>query len=217
MATVTHDQWRAAREMFGELLLRWRTSNGWSGQTAEDWAKECPDLLPYKILNSTWTGLELKRNERTAPATFRALGDINQLLAQDDRGMIKDRRLRDRIYAARPIRHADGTAWDHADFYRAFWGEVEIPVEYQPVASITPEEAEAWSEDWRREFREIQLERSLRPREALAQVLRELSPQPTPADTASLEDLAFGFSGLSPDQEPLRVAAAAALRRWRGA
>lgn len=217
MPSPTHEEWRAAREAFGELLLRWRTANGWSGQTAEDWCRACPDLLPYKILNSTWTGLELKRNERTAPATFRALGDVNQLLDQDDRGMIMERKLRDRVYGAQPIRHPDGTAWDHADFYRAFWGEIEIPPEYRPVPEVTPEEAEAWSEEWRRQFREVQVARNLRPREALAQVLREFSPQPTPADTAALEDLAFGFAGLDPDRGALMAVADAALRRWRNA
>lgn len=134
MPTPRHREWTKARSAFGDMLLLWRTSNGWSGQVAEDWARACPELLPFKVLNSVWTGLELKRNERTAPATFRALGDLNQLLACDDRGVIRDRRLRDRVCGARPIRDASGRAWDHIDFYRAFWGEIEIPPEFRKAS-----------------------------------------------------------------------------------
>lgn len=212
--SITPDEWKAAREAFGDLLLRWRSSNGWSGQTAEDWQRACPELLPYKILNSVWTGLELKRNERTAPATFRALGDVNQLLAQEDRGMIRERRLRERVYRAEPIRHPDGTPWDHTDFYRAFWGEVEFPPHLRSEPVMSEDEAEEWSLKWRLEFRKIQAGRGLRPREALTQLLRQVQPQPSADDIASLEDLAFGFASLSPDQVHLRASADAALRRW---
>ncbi len=212
--TVSPEEWKTAREAFGDLLVRWRASNGWSGRTAEEWQRECPDLLQYKILNSTWTGLELKRNERTAPSTFRALGDVNQLLAQDDRGLIRDRRLRERIYAAEPIRHPDGTPWDHVDFYRAFWGEIEFPDHLKASPLMTDEEAEAWSSEWRRKFREIQVARELRPRDALGQLLRQVHPAPTPEDVASLEDLVFGFASLRPDQAHLRSSADGALQRW---
>lgn len=213
--SITPDEWKAAREAFGDLLLRWRTSNGWSGQTAEDWQRACPDLLPYKILNSTWTGLELKRNERTAPATFRALGDANELLAQEDRGQIRDRKLRDRIYSAEPIRHPDGTPWNHADFYRAFWGEVEFPEHLRAEPAMSQEEADEWTLGWRQEFRNVQMSRGLRPREALSMLLRQVQPLPGPEDIASLEDLAFGFASLRPDQAYLKASAEAALRRWR--
>lgn len=80
---------------------------------------------------------------------------------------------------------------------------------------MTVEEADAWSRQWRAEFRKVLTQRGIRPRDALAQVLRELSPAPTAEDVATLEDLTFGFAGLAPEQSNLRAAADGALRRWR--
>lgn len=214
MKSDPHTTWAEARKKFGYMLKAWRTQNGWAGQTAEDWQRSCPELLPFKILNSVWTGLELARNERTAPATFRALGDVNQALTRADRGVIRDRKLRDRVDGAKPICHPDGTAWDHVDFYRAFWGELEIPAELQEPDEISEADAEAWSENWRAEFRRIQLRRALRPRDALTQLLGEMVPPPGQAQIGLLEDLAFGFSSLTPADQQLMVAAQSALERW---
>jgi hypothetical protein len=214
MAIDPHGEWTQARKRFGFMLKAWRTQNGWAGQTAEDWQRACPELLPFKILNSVWTGLEFGRNERTAPATFKALGDVNQALASKDRGVITDRKLRDRVDAAEPIRHPDGTPWDHTDFYRAFWGEIEIPESLREPAAMTPEQAESWSEAWRAEFRGAQLRRGLRPRDALSRVLAEMSPPPSRAQTELMEDLAFGFSAIPPDEQSLMANAQAALERW---
>ena len=196
------------------MLRAWRTKNGWAGQTAEDWQRACPELLPFKILNSVWTGLELARNERTAPSTFRALGDVNQALARADRGVIADRKLRNRVDAAEPIRHPDGTPWDHTDFYRAFWGEVEIPAELTEPEPMTDEQVQEWTDGWRAEFRRVQLRRGLRPRDALARVIREMSPPPTQAQTELLEDMAFGFASIPASERLLISAAQAALERW---
>ena len=215
MTSPQHRQWAEARAVFGDMLLLWRTSNGWSGQVAEDWARACPDLLPFKILNSVWTGLELKRNERTAPATFRALGDLNQLLDSKDRGVIRDRRLRDRVDAAQPIRDADGRPWDHVDFYRAFWGEIEIPSEFRKAeTAMTREEAEEWSERFRLSFRSVMVQQGLRPRDALTFLLREIVP-PLQSDHAEkLENAVFGFADLDPEDSNLMSTAEGALQRW---
>lgn len=214
MTSDPHAEWAQARKRFGFMLKAWRAKNGWAGQTAEDWQKSCPDLLPFKILNSVWTGLELARNERTAPATFKALGDVNQALSRLDRGVIPDRKLRERVDGAEPIRHTDGTPWTHVDFYRAFWGELEIPADLQESEPMTEAEAEAWSETWRSEFRRVQLRRNLRPRDALAQLLGEMLPAPPTQKIAALEDLAFGFACLTPQDKDLMALAKAALDRW---
>lgn len=209
-----HVDWAEARRRFGQMLKRWRSLNGWAGQTAEDWQRSCPELLPFKIVNSVWTGLEIGRNERTAPATFRALGDLNIALTRTDRGVIRDRRLRDRVDTAQPIRHPDGRPWDHIDFYAAFWGEREIPEHLREPENMSPEEAEAWAEAWRAEFRRVQLRRSLRPRDAFQQVLREMSPPPSNDQVALMEDLAFGFAGIPPEEQQLITSAQSALERW---
>jgi hypothetical protein len=124
---------------FGDMLLLWRQSNGWSGQTLEDWARACPDILPIKVLNSVITGLELKRNKRTAPHTFQAIGLANEMLAQDFRGTIRDRTLHDRIYNANPICHEDGRPWTPTDFFAAFIGELEIPDRFKLSCQVQDE------------------------------------------------------------------------------
>ncbi len=116
---------------FGDMLLIWRQSNGWSSQTLQDWANDCPELLPIKLLNSVLTDLELKLNKETTPSTFQALGIANVALSEDFRGAIRDRVLHERIYNAKPICHQDGKPWTAGDFFRAFIGELAIPEPYK--------------------------------------------------------------------------------------
>jgi hypothetical protein len=120
-------RWEEARESFAQMLRNWRHVNGWSGQTAEDWAAACPDVLPVKLYNSVITGLEKARNEKTNPQTFLALGLLNLAIAERNWGTIRDRRLADRVKAAEPITDEAGAAWGPTEFFAAFMGEIPIP------------------------------------------------------------------------------------------
>jgi hypothetical protein len=155
---------------FGDMLLLWRQGNGWSGQTLEDWAKACPDILPLKILNSVVTGLELKRNKRTAPHTFQALGLANEMLAQDFRGTIRDRTLHDRIYNATPICHENGKPWTAVDFFAAFVGELEIPARYKP-SSLTESAEIPDADNCRGRFHALRRVEKLAPTAAFARMM----------------------------------------------
>lgn len=168
---------------FGDMLLLWRQSNGWSGQTLEDWAKACPEVLPIKVLNSVITGLELKRNRRTAPATFQALGLANETLAKEFRGVIRDRTLHDRIYNAKPICHEDdGSPWTAADFFAAFVGELAIPAKYKMPTEEEPETIPD-ADDARGRFHALRRAEGLAPTAALARLMRF-----TPRTDAGIKD-----------------------------
>lgn len=182
---------------FGDMLLLWRQSNGWSGQTLEDWARACPELLPIRVLNSVVTGLELKRNKRTAPATFQALGLANETLAQEFRGTIRDRTLHDRIYNGEPIRHEDdGTPWTATDFFAAFIGELEIPAKFK-MAQQEPE-ALPEADDIRGRFQALRKAESLAPTAAFARMMR-FTPRTDGAIRDRLELVLLGGDDFGPD------------------
>jgi hypothetical protein len=179
------------KDEFGDMLLLWRQSNGWSGQTLEDWAKACPEILPIKVLNSVITGLELKRNSRTAPGTFQALGLANETLATECRGKIRDRTLHDRIYNARPICHDDdGEPWTAADFFAAFVGELDIPARFK-VASQAEDESIPDADDTRGRFHALRKAETLTPTAAFARLMR-FTPRTDGAIRARLESVLLG-------------------------
>jgi hypothetical protein len=173
------------------MLLLWRQSNGWSGQTLEDWAKACPDLLPIKVLNSVITGLELKRNSRTAPNTFQALGLANETLAKEFRGTIRDRTLCDRIYNAEPICHEDdGSPWTATDFFAAFVGELPIPAKYRMSEQAEPETMPD-AGDSRGRFHALRKAEGLTPTDAFARLMR-FTPRTDGAIRDRLESVLLG-------------------------
>jgi hypothetical protein len=175
---------------FGDMLLLWRQSNGWSGQTLEDWAKACPDILPIKVLNSVITGLELKRNSRTAPSTFQALGLANETLATECRGTIRDRTLHARISNATPICHDDGEPWTAADFFAAFVGELDIPARFK-VASQAEDESIPDADDTRGRFHALRRVEGLVPTAAFARLMR-FTPRTDGAIRDRLESVLLG-------------------------
>jgi len=175
---------------FGDMLLLWRLSNGWSGQTLEDWAKVCPEILPIKILNSVVTGLELKRNKRTAPHTFQAIGMANEMLAQEFRGKIGDRTLHDRIYNAEPICHEDGKPWTATDFFAAFVGELEIPAKFKEAAHAG-QETTPDADDTRGRFHALRRIEGLTPTAAFARLLK-INPRTDGSIRERLESVLLG-------------------------
>jgi hypothetical protein len=188
------------RNEFGDMLLLWRQSNGWSGQTLEDWAKACPELLPIKVLNSVITGPELKRNTRTAPNTFQALGLANETLAKEFRGTIRDRTLHDRVYNAEPIRHEDdGTPWTAADFFAAFVGELEIPAKYR-VADRAEVEPIPDADDSRGRFHALRKAEGLSPTGAFARLMK-FTPRTDGAVRDRLESVLLGGDEFGEDDD----------------
>lgn len=199
---------RIARERFGDMLVHWRKRYGWSGRTWEEWAAACPDVLPLSVVNSVITGLEKKRNSRTVPSTFVALGLANRALAREDRGAIADRVLHDRVYMAEPIRHSDGEPWDGADFFAAYTGFIDIPDELLTPTPITV----ATSSQLRERF---QAQRgSQAPRHALDTLLA-LQPRMAKAQRERIEEVLFGFADFTDDESDLAVVVDRLLTQWQ--
>ncbi len=144
--TAVSQELDAAAAAFGQNLRRWRLSNGWSQNTAQDWAQAIGVPCVY---NSQWSMLETARLRGPKPLLFRALGILNNLLAAREFGTFADRALMDRIRTAEPIRHPDGRPWTGPDFYAAFVGQLEWPHIPDPLPEITDAEAAAFSERFR--------------------------------------------------------------------
>jgi hypothetical protein len=104
------------------------------------------------------------------PSTFIQLGVLNECLAQEERGTIKDRLLRDRVQRAKPVLHDNGRAWGAEDWFACYIGKLEGPADLWP----RQEEIDAEAETKRlRSLFDAAVERSgLRPVSAAMQVLR---------------------------------------------
>ena len=64
------------------------------------------------------------------PAFFVSLGHFNSAIANKQLGPINDRRTLDRLKAAEPLCHDDGTVYAASDFFNLFCGLVKPPTKY---------------------------------------------------------------------------------------
>lgn len=212
-------RWASARESFARMLINWRRINGWSGQTAEDWATACPDILPVKLYNSVWTGLEKARNEKTNPQTFLALGLLNLAIAERNYGKISDRRLSERVKAAVPITDDDGSAWGPTEFFAAFMGEISIPERFLK-REFSAAEAKELSAKWRAAFQAEKVRRRIsKPLAAYHDLMDGVAGMDDEQETRWQEVL-FGLGDYSPeDIDGLRTNGdylpARILQRWQ--
>jgi transcriptional regulator with XRE-family HTH domain len=136
----------AAGVAFGQNLRRWRLRNGWSQNTAQDWAQS---IGVPAVFNSQWSQLETARLRGPKPLLFRALGILNSLLAAQEYGSFTDRALMDRVKQAEPICHPDGKPWTGPDFYAAFMGQLAWPEMPDPLPEISDAEAQEISSQFR--------------------------------------------------------------------
>lgn len=183
-ATITA-QLEAAAVEFGKNLRRWRVAQGWSQNTAQDWGQAVGVL---HVFNSQWSQLESAKLRGPKPLVFRALGAMNQLLAAGQYGPIRDRDLLERVRAAAPICHDDGTPWDGADFYAAFLGDLDWPPIANHIPPISDNDAAEFSHTIRSAVRIGAKRRNLSLRAAADQLLDHV-----PEDQhARLEDVLLG-------------------------
>jgi hypothetical protein len=202
----------AARVQFGKFLRNWRKSNDWSVTTAQDWAKACPALIPWamRVAGGQWGNLENGKVMQPQPSTFIQLGVLNECLAQKERGMIRDRLLRERVQQARPVLHGDGRPWGAEDWFACYIGKLEGPADLWP----RQEEIDAEAETKRlRSLFDAAVERSgLRPVSAAMQVLRLAGDLPM-EQVVAIENALFAGERL-----PTSTVATArmALHSWVG-
>jgi hypothetical protein len=200
----------AARVQFGKFLRNWRRSNDWSVTTAQDWAKACPALIPWplRVAGGQWGNLENGKVHQPQPSTFIQLGVLNECLALEDRGPIKDRTLRDRVQRAQPVRHSDGRLWGAEDWFACYIGKLEGPPELWP----RQEEIDAESETKRLRtlFDQASELAGVRPVSAAMQVLRKAGDLPM-EQVVAIENALFAGERLAPAIVPI---ARQALDAW---
>lgn len=182
----------AARQDFGLNLSRWRHLNGWTQDTAEQWAKEA-GFAP--IQNSQWSKMERGSQPKPGPLLFRCLGIVNTKLAEQDFRGIRTRKLLERVQRARPILDDDGEAWDGADFYAAFMGLQSWPGFSGLQREVSPAEAEAWNRQLRHWFEQVVKAAGLVPLHALQSLMDSV-----PADQQdTMQKAVLGLGGFSPE------------------
>lgn len=202
----------ASRVLFGRFLRNWRRSNDWSVTTAQDWAKACPALIPWplRVAGGQWGNLENGKVLQPQPSTFIQLGVLNDCLALQERGAIKDRLLRDRVQRAQPVRHTDGSPWGAEDWFACYIGKLEGPAELWP--RLEEIDAESETKRLRSLFDQAVNHAGVRPVSAAMQVLRKAGDLPM-EQVVAIENALFAGERLPPAIVPI---ARQALQAWVG-
>ena len=200
----------AARVQFCKFLRNWRRSNDWSVTTAQDWAKACPALIPWplRVAGGQWGNLENGKVQQPQPSTFIQLGVLNECLALEDRGPIKDRTLRDRVQRAQPVRHPDGRVWGAEDWFACYIGKLEGPPALWPRQDEI--DAESETKRLRNLFDQAAELAGVRPVSAAMQVLRKAGDLPM-EQVVAIENALFAGERLAPAIVPI---ARQALDAW---
>jgi hypothetical protein len=164
-------QLEQARHTFGRFLRNWRKSNGWVITTPQDWARACPDVIPegFRVSSGQWANLENAQVKQAQPSTFLQLALLNQALAREKRGAIRDELLRERVNAGRPILKPDGTPWGPEDWFACYIGNLKGPEELWPreeESDLTEQ-----SQQLRSLFASLVEQHRLRPITAMVQLL----------------------------------------------
>jgi len=188
----------SARLRFGKFLRNWRRRNGWSVTTPMEWAKACPELIPweYRISGGQWGNLENAKVMQPQPSTFLQLGVLNACLSQPERGVIEDLTLRERVQQAQAICHADGTPWGPEDWFACYIGSLQGPDDLWPSQhSIDAEEETRRLQSL---FRSTLQASGLGPASAAIQVLRRAGDLPMDQIVA-IENALFEGTPLPPE------------------
>ena len=166
-----HQQLGRAREVFGKFLRNWRKSNDWVITTPQDWAKACPDIIPpgFRVSSGQWANLENAQIKQAQPSTFMQLALLNQALLSDNRGVINDQLLRQRVAAGQPILKADGIPWGPEHWFACYIGNLQGPEPLWPREQ-EPDLAEQ-TQQLRQLFSSLVEQHQLRPITALVQLL----------------------------------------------
>jgi hypothetical protein len=212
-------QLEKAAAVFGRNLKLWRKAANWGQATAEDWGKSAG--IPH-VYCSQWNAIENAKAVSPGPFVFYALGTMNALIASKQFGLIQNRTLLDKVKAAEPITHPNGTPWNAGDFFNAYLGALEWPEE--AIAARVPElddrGAEAYSEGLRKAFSKLLAYSGLSTREGIKALLEYCDAstrdrEEFAAIVAGLED--FTGEGLAPFWEGKIYAPQRWLDEWRKA
>jgi hypothetical protein len=197
-----------ARQDFGLNLSRWRHLNGWTQDTAEQWAREA-GFAP--IQNSQWSKMERGSQPKPGPLLFRCLGIVNTKLADQDLRGIRSPKLLERIKRARPILHEDGEPWDGADFYAAFMGLLPWPVFAGLQREVSAAEADAWNRQFKQWFEQVVKASGLGPLDALQSLMAYVPV----AEQNTMQQAVLGLGGFTAEQlQSLSDAAGLGPEEW---
>ena len=148
---IREQQDHAAIE-FGQMLRRWRRSNGWTQYTAKNWAAEAGlgDVIKHSGMS------ELERGITRSPrnVVFLSLANVNRLVHEQQFQGVHARALLDQLKGSRAIcDEATGEPWGPAEFWACHAGIEPIPTWLAPPPSnpapkLTDEQAADLCASW---------------------------------------------------------------------
>jgi len=187
-AEAERERQRDAALQFGRNLRQWRRRQGWAQDTPAAWGREIGSLHVYA---SQWSQIETGVMKAPPPHLFVCLGHQNQRLASGDLGVIRDRKLKDRVAAAKPIEDDDGP-WGAVEFFAAYIGFRPFPKDIVMAApEITDEAAAEWSATLRDWFQRTAETAQLDPLEAMVALMRCVDAEQ--GDRQAFQRVLLGF------------------------
>ena len=118
------------RALFGKVIKRWFATYDLPQVATEHWAKANGSAGPWASQMSQCQAGKIDPK----PAFFVSLGHFNKAIADSELGPINDRRTLDRLKAAEPLCHDDGTVYAASDFFNLFCGLIKPPAKYYKAA-----------------------------------------------------------------------------------
>ena len=156
----------AHRIAFGKAISAWMRINNFSQQSIHDWASAAGTAGPW---NSS-TSLLQRGKLDPKPQFFVAFGQLNQDLASENLKYITDRKLKDRVTAAKPFLTEHEKPATATDFYSMFIGELQPAAIYSQPIALSDADAEKLTQQYRDAFRKAALDEMISPKELWAQL-----------------------------------------------
>ena len=189
------------RALFGKVIKRWFATYDLPQVSTEHWAKANGSAGPWASQMSQCQAGKIDPK----PAFFVSLGHFNSAIATKQLGPINDRRTLDRLKAAEPLCHDDGTIYAASDFFNLFCGLIKPPIKYFSDAEqeinddFLSELTTAIAEGYKDACREQMLpSRELWP--LLIKRIKERYPNFSEPDERFLQDLVLGIQVLEKDR-----------------
>ena len=158
----------AHRIAFGKAISAWMRINNFSQQSIHDWASAAGTAGPW---NSSTSLLQAKCGKLDPkPQFFVAFGQLNQDLASENLKYITDRKLKDRVTAAKPFLTEHEKPATATDFYSMFIGELQPAAIYSQPIALSDADAEKLTQQYRDAFRKAALHEMISPKELWAQL-----------------------------------------------
>ena len=188
-------EFNADRALFGKVIKRWFASHDLPQVITEHWAKANASPGPWASQMSQCMAGKIDPK----PAFFVSLGAFNLAIETGELGHINDRRSMDRLKAAKPLCHDDGTVYTAQDFFALFTGLIDPPRAYaqDAAADMTQDLVDEWASTITSAFKQACRAQMMTPKELFPILIaktREYAPELMDHDAQLIQDVILGIA-----------------------